>query len=128
MIGEIRKIITSYFDIMQEKKLFKFRPALIIAKADANDYIVLPISRVTRKENLHPVYDIKIEPSRFPKLNLSSVSYVRTHKQTVVHIAEISTLYGSIKDCYEELYLEILEKREQFSQEITNQALGKPLP
>lgn len=123
MIGEIWRILTPYYDIKQGKKSFKSRPALVIAQADANDYVVLPVSTVTRKENLHPIYDIKIEPEKFPKLNLTNVSYVRAHKQTIVHRGEILSLCGDMKGNYTELYLNILEKREQFSREVTNQAL-----
>lgn len=124
MIGEIRKAILPYYDLKAGKMMFKSRPALIIAKADSGDYVTLPVSRVTRKENLHPVYDVPVDPAKYPALNLTSVSYVRTHKQTVIHADEISGLYGDMKANYEELFLEILEKREQFSCEITDQALS----
>ncbi len=123
MIGEIRKIITSFYDLKNNKMSFKSRPALIIAKADKKDYVVLPISTITIKDNLVLEYDIEIEPTKYPKLNLQKISYVRTHKQTIIHSAEIGDFIGDMKNNYEELFLEILEKREKFSKSITNQAL-----
>ena len=110
MIGEIRKIITSFYDLKNNKMSFKSRPALIIAKADKKDYVVLE-------------YDIEIEPTKYPKLNLQKISYVRTHKQTIINTAEIGDFIGDMKNNYEELFLEILKKREKFSKSITNQAL-----
>lgn len=123
MIGEIRWSLTPYYDVTLQKNAFKKRPALLIAKADSNDYVALPVSRVTKKHNLDPIYDIPVDPQKYPKLNLPAVSYVRTHKQTVIHIAEIAGLTGDMKKDYEDLYIEVLQKREQFSQEITNQAI-----
>ena len=123
MIGEIRKIITPYYDMALGKKSFKSRPALIIAQADAGDYVVLPVSRVTRRENLHLIYDVEVDPAEYQELNLKDISYVRTHKQTIVHESEILSVYGDMKKHYAELYLEVLTKREKFSAEITSQAL-----
>ena len=102
---------------------FKSRPALIIAKADKEDYVILPVSTITRKNNRDLEYDIEINPTKYPKLNLQKTSYVRTHKQTIIHIAEIGDFIGDLKNSYEELFLEILEKRDKFSKSITNQAL-----
>ena len=122
-IGEIRWIITPFFNTKTGKMDFKQRPALILAQADGGDYTALPISSISRKENRSPEYDIEIDPAQYPLLHLSTVSYVRTHKQTVVHTAEISNCVGNVKNDYGDLYLLILEKREQFSNEITEQAL-----
>lgn len=102
---------------------FKGRPALIIAKADQEDYVVIPISTVSNRANLDPDYDVEIDPAVYPLLGLDHVSYARTHKQLVIHSAEIGTLYGDMKSNYIDLYLDILQKREQFSQSITDQAL-----
>ena len=50
---------------------FKKRPVLIVGKADDTDYIVLPISRVTKRENLDEYYDVLLNPDAVPKLNLT---------------------------------------------------------
>ena len=123
MIGEIRKTITPYYDVQKARMSTKSRPALIIAKADDKDYIVLPISRISRRYNRDSTYDIEVDPVDYPLLNLTDVSFIRTHKQTVINRAEIGDCICDLKRNYEELYLLILERREQFSAEITNQAL-----
>lgn len=122
-IGEIRKILTPYYDLRQRKMNMKLRPALIIAQADPDDYVVLPISRITRSSNRDATYDIEVNPNDYPLLNLNDVSYIRTHKQTVIHKGEIDDLIGELKSNYEDLFIHILELRERFSEEITNQAL-----
>ena len=122
-IGEIRKTITPYYDLRQGRMFTKSRPALIIAQADTDDYVVLPVSRISRQYNRDAIYDIEVNPVNYPLLNLNEVSYIRTHKQTVIHRAEIGDLLGELKYNYEDFYLYILELRERFSEEITNQAI-----
>ena len=96
---------------------------LVLAKADDDDYVVLPVSSIPDKRNIDPVYDVKIDLELYPKLNLTKTSYVRTHKQTVVHRASLRDEIGDLKFEYADLYLEILEKREAFNNLITQQAL-----
>lgn len=123
IIGEIRKTITPFYDKIQGQMSTKSRPALIIAQADTDDFVVLPVSRITKQNNRDATYDIEINPVEYPLLNLNAVSYIRTHKQTVIHRAEIGDLIGELKLNYNDLFLQILELRERFSNEITNQAL-----
>ena len=123
MIGEIRTVLTPFYDARTSSMSIKSRPGLIIAKADSQDYVLLPVSTITRQWNVDPVYDIEVDPSVYPLLGLNKRSYIRTHKQTVVHGAEIGKFIGDLKGTYSELYLEVLTKREQFSAEITKQAL-----
>lgn len=127
MIGEIRKFRTQFYDIANHRQSFKVRPGLIIAAADSEDYVVLPVSKISDVRRRDPEYDVPIVPAQYPKLNLSSafVSYVRTHKQTVIHVAQIGDKISDAKEEYEDLYLNILEKRAKFSEEITKQALGE---
>lgn len=124
MIGEIRKTITPFWDVKCNKMSYKSRPALIIAKADTDDYVVLPVSRITKKNNLDVKYDVEVDPAIYPMSNLTNISYVRTHKQTIINASQIADCIGDIKGNYEELYLSILEKREEFSTDITDQALS----
>lgn len=102
----------------------KSRPGLIIAKADSDDFVILPVSRVTDSRRIDPEYDVRVDPGIYPGLNLNAVSYVRTHKQTVVHRAEIGDLISDMKLTYEDLYLEVITKQSQFSEEVTKQAIG----
>lgn len=124
MIGEIRKILTPFYDLSSSSMKIKSRPGLIIAQADAGDYVVLPLSTISRRENRNPVYDLVIDPAEYPLLRLRTVSFVRTHKQTVVHCGEIGECISSMKVSYPDLYLRVLEAREQFSEEISSQALS----
>ena len=123
MIGKIYKARTPFYDQATHHMSFKARLALVLAKADDDDYVVLPVSSIPDKRNIDPVYDVKIDLELYPKLNLTKTSYVRTHKQTVVHRASLRDEIGDLKFEYEDLYLEILEKREAFNNLITQQAL-----
>ena len=123
MIGKIYKARIPFYDQATHQMSYKARPALVLAKADADDYVILPVSSISIRANIDPVYDIEIDPALYPKLNLTKTSYVRTHKQTIVHRASLRDVIGDMKSDYEELYLEILEKREAFSSSITHQAL-----
>lgn len=122
MIGNIRKTRTPFYSAATGKKEFKYRPALIIAEADSTDYVVLPVSTISRKENRNPIYDIEIDPENYPKLNLDRLSYVRTHKQTIIYRADIGGLISDLKSTYPDLYETILKKREDFSRETSRQA------
>lgn len=123
MIGEIRKICTPFYDMKSQTTKFKFRPALILAQADDSDYVVLPISSVSIRKNLDTSYDIEIDPKKYPKLNLNKLSYIRTHKQTTMNKAEILGLISNLKQGYEDLYLQVLEKRDEFNADITSRSL-----
>ena len=122
MIGEIRKTLTPFYNKKTHRNDFKSRPALVIAKADSEDYVILPVSRVTKAENRDPVYDIPVDPAIYPDLNLTSMSYIRTHKQTIAHTAELGDKIGDLKNNYPDLYDNVLAKREAFSVEISRQA------
>lgn len=123
MIGKICKAMTPFYDQTKHQMSYKARPALVLANADVDDYVILPVSTISVKTNINPVYDIEVDPKLYPKLNLNKVSYVRTHKQTIIHRANLGDEIGNLKLNYEELYLKILEKREEFSSSITEQAL-----
>jgi len=123
LIGEVRNIRVPYYDKVKKAMGFKVRPAIIIANADADDYVVIPVSKVSDPSKIDPVYDVPVDPAQYPMLGLTVKSYIRTHKQTVVHTTLISKCLGDIKVNYEELFLEVLEKREDFSKSITEQAI-----
>ena len=123
MIGQIRKIRTPFYDMKAKSNRFKIRPGLVIAAADSQDYVVLPISSVSDSRRIHPEYDIKIEPESYPNLNLTRVSYIRTHKQTTIYAADLLDPICNMKESYPDLYKLTIEKRDKFSVEITRQAL-----
>lgn len=118
MIGEIRYVLLPYYDVKAKKNRYKKRPALVIAQADKSDYVILPISRITRKEHRHPIFDIEIDPDKYPESNLTQISFVRTHKQTIAHNSAIADKISSFSDLYQEMYNKILDIRELFQTEV----------
>lgn len=125
MIGQIYSSVTPYYDVKTGQNSYKRRPVLIISGPQNNDYTVLPVSTVSRKENLDREYDIEVEPSDYPKLNLNHKSYIRTHKQTTVHRASLVKKIADMKSDYEDLYLDTLEKYEEFNKNVINNALSQ---
>lgn len=123
MIGKIYSSVTPFYDSVRGINSFKRRPVFIIAGPKNNDYTVLPVSTITHKEHIDPEYDVVVEPSEYPELNLNKTSYIRTHKQTIVHRASLVRPIGDLKVEYEDLYLTVLEKLEQFNQSVMDSAL-----
>ena len=111
MIGKIYSSVTPFYDSKKGMNSFKRRPVLIINGPRNNDYTVLPVSTVTHTEHIDSEYDVRVEPDKYPKLNLNRISYIRTHKQTTVHRE------------YEDLYLSVLEKLESFNKMVMENAL-----
>lgn len=123
MIGKAYVSIFKYYDNAKAKMSFKKRPVLIVGKADDTDYIVLPISRVSKRENLDEYYDVLLNPDAVPKLNLTQHSYVRTHKQSVVNIVELYREITDFKKDYMDIYLDIISKMEEFQKNLIDNAL-----
>ena len=123
MIGKAYVSIFKYYDNAKAKMSFKKRPVLIVGKADDTDYIVLPISRVSKRENLDEYYDVLLNPDAVPKLNLTQYSYVRTHKQSVVNIVELYREITDFKKDYMDIYLDIISKMEEFQKNLIDNAL-----
>ena len=104
---------------------FKYRPAVVIGIADSGDYNVLPVSTVSDPTKIDINFDIPIDPAKYPKLNLKKFSYVRTHKQTVVHMASMRAVSGNVSDIksdYPKLFYEIMSKLEQYNKRLLNNA------
>ena len=123
MIGKIYSTVFPYYDSKTQKNSFKKRPVLIIGGPRNNDYTVLPISTVTKKANLDSEYDLEINPANYPLLHLEKLSYVRVHKQTTVHKVSLTSLIGDMKTEYADLYLNVLEKLEEFNKITIDNAL-----
>lgn len=123
MTGKAYVSTFQYYDIRSKKMSFKSRPVLVIGQADTSDYVVLPISRVTNKANLDDYYDVPIDPTDAPKMNLKQLSYVRTYKQTVVNAASLTKEIIDFRTEYEEIYLKILSKVEEFQSDLIKNAI-----
>jgi len=118
LIGQIRYSKFKYYDLATNSMKFKSRPVLIIGTEKETgpcDLTVLPISSITKKENLIEGYDVEIKRSEFPKTGLSpkySSSYCRTSKISTVSSYDLSAsascqlniaypdLYNVIKHAY----------------------------
>lgn len=124
MIGKICIAIFPFYDIKLKKNLYKQRPVLIIGEAINNDYTILPVSTITKKENIDIYYDIAIDPKKYPKLNLDKYSYIRTHKQTVIYKDMIKGEISDLKEEYLETYSDILNKLKEFNIKLIEKANG----
>lgn len=124
MIGKICIAIFPFYDIKLKKNLYKQRPVLIIGEAINNDYTILPVSTITKKENIDIYYDIAIDPKKYPKLNLDKYSYIRTHKQTVIYKDMIKGEISDLKEEYLEIYSDILSKLKEFNIKLIEKANG----
>lgn len=123
MIGKAYISTFQYYNRCTQRMDFKSRPVLIIGKADDTDYVVLPISRVTNVVNLDPEYDFQITPEDFPLMNLTHRSYVRTHKQSIIHAGELVREIIDFREAYYDEYIDIIAKMEDFQKSIINNAL-----
>lgn len=123
MIGKAYVSITPYYDLNTCKRSFKKRPVLVIGKADETDYVVLPISRVTRQEYRDASFDIAISPQDYPLMNLSAVSYIRTHKQFTVREESLTKCITDFKENYPDTYIYVLERMEKFQKLLIDQAI-----
>jgi hypothetical protein len=102
---------------------FKNRPVLIVGKADSSDYVILPISRVTNQSNLDSYYDIAINPGDVPQMNLKQRSYIRAHKQSVVHLGELTKEIVDFRKEYQDIYIDVILKMEEFQKNLIISAL-----
>lgn len=123
MIGKIYSCFVDYYDIRLEATRRKQRPVLIVGGPRNNDYTVLPISTISRRENLDEEYDILIRPELRQQLKLPKECYIRTHKQTTIHRASFYALKGDLKKIDENMYLIALVKMERYQNYLMYQAL-----
>lgn len=123
MIGKAYVSTFRFYDAQTKKMSFKNRPVLIVGKADAKDYVVLPISRVTNQNNLDSNYDVPIDPAAVPLMNLKQRSYIRTHKQAVVNAGELTREIVDFKKEYLGIYTDAISKMENFQKNLVKNAL-----
>lgn len=115
MIGWLCISVTPYYDVKLGRQSLKQRPVLIIGQADSEDFAALPVSRVTNKQYLHPYYDVPVDPAVFAASGLTVLSYVRTHKQTIVNRHAITTYMCDLRSTYPDLYVDIASKLEEYN-------------
>lgn len=123
MIGKAYVSTFQFYDNRNHRMSFKNRPVLIVGQADATDYVILPISRVTNSANLDMDYDFKVEPQDVPMMNLTQTSYIRTHKQAIVHARELTREIVDFKNVYPDKYIDVIAKMEEFQKKVIDNAL-----
>lgn len=122
MIGKVYLSQVDFYDVRIKAMGRKARPVLIVGGPYENDYIVLPISTISRRENLNPHYDLPISPQERMTLNLTRECFIRTHKQMTVHRAALIKELGDMKQLIPELYLKTIAKMEEFQKQIVDRA------
>lgn len=122
MIGKICSVLLPYYDMVKKANAFKKRPALIISGLRNDDYTILPISTISRRDNLDAEYDIAIDVQRYPNLGLHRNCYVRTHKQTIAHRGMIAGAIGDMKTDYPDLYRDVMDHLSNFNKELYDSA------
>ena len=123
-VGSVRYSYCPFYDIHKKKTGFKQRPVLIIGNADADDYVVLPISKVSDKRRVDARYDIPVTLADYPLLGLTYDSYIRTHKQIVINRREFDTSeLSNCKSTYPDLFLYALTLVEEFQSKLLGQAI-----
>lgn len=122
MIGKIYNVLLPFFNIRTGQMDFKARPALILSDARNNDYTILPLSTISKKENVDSEYDIKLNPSICASLGLWKECYIRTHKQTVAHRSEIGRYIGNLKQDYPNIFKDVMLHLKQFNKMLSDNA------
>lgn len=107
-----------YYDSRSRSMRFKKRPALVLKRENDSikaDLTVLPVSSVTRSENISENYDVKVIKERYPDLNLNrDVSFIRVHKPYTVNSSECVEVICEDIRIYEDLTKDIIDKFEDF--------------
>ncbi len=58
-----------------------------------------------------------------PLMNLTQRSYIRSHKQSVVHLGELTREIVDFRKEYEDIYLDVISKMEEFQKNLIINAL-----
>lgn len=56
-------------------------------------------------------------------MGLTSTSYIRTHKQSIVHSGELTRQITDFKNEYFEIYLDVMSKVEEFQKNLITNSL-----
>lgn len=123
MIGKLYTSVFPFYDNKTHRMSYKKRPVLIVGQADMDDYVILPVSRVTNQSNLDSYYDVPLDPKNYPLTNLKQQSYVRTHKQYTIHQRELAKDIVDFRNNYPDTYVDILSKMEEFQNNLISKAL-----
>lgn len=120
LIGKLCDSRFAYFDRRSNNYKYKLRPVLVIGVEKEKlpcDITVLPVSKISRTENINENYDFPLTYEEHGLLNLKyDPSYVRIHKIATMHSKDLS--FGTnhqLSIVYPETYSKIKEKLNEFS-------------
>ena len=122
MIGEMYISSIDFYDVRSKTTRKKARPVLVVGGPRNNDYTVLPVSTISNRQMVDPDYDILIGPAERSILNLDRECFVRAHKQTTVHQAQLIRKIGDMRSDLPDFYIYVIEKMEQHQNEIIDHA------
>lgn len=125
LIGHIYSSKFQFYNTQTRQVEFKDRPVLIIGIEKENgpcDLTVLPLSSVSKKENLLPKYDVEIIYNSYPLTGLSSrypSSYCRTSKVTTISSHDLGLRSRcDLKSVYPNLYSDIQSAYNEYQQNL----------
>lgn len=123
MIGKVYLTYVDYYDAKTKTTRKKTRPVLVVGGPRNDDYTVLPISTISKRQNLDPDYDILVDAAERTALSLDKECFIRTHKQMPMHQAQLIKCLGDMRTDLPDLYLDAISRMEQFQVEIVNNAI-----
>lgn len=122
-IGKITTSKIPFYDNKSGEMKMKKRPVLIIGaekEVFPCDFNVLPVSTITFKEHINPLFDYEIEAEKCQIMNLKkSPSYIRVHKQSTCHSRNVDKRYfcDLVYD-YNDIYTEIIDLHSKFNESL----------
>ena len=123
MIGKVYLTYVDYYDAKTKTTRKKARPVLVVSGPRNDDYTVLPISTISKRQNLDSDYDILVDAAERTVLSLDKECFIRTHKQTPMHQAQLIKCLGDMRTDLPDLYLDAISRMEQFQAEVLNNAI-----
>ena len=119
LVGKICNSTYSYFDVREQKYKYKLRPVLIVGTEKDRlpcDITVLPVSKISRAENISVEYDYPLTKINHGLLRLKNdPSYIRIHKISTIHSKDLSFQTDhQLNILYPETYANIKGKLNDF--------------
>lgn len=118
MIGKVFLTMIDFYNTKSGRTERKIRPVLIVGGPNENDYTVLPISTITRRENVNCYYDIPVPAQDRAALSLNRECFIRTHKQLTVHQGSLIREIGDMRNDAPDLYIDAICKMDEFQKSI----------
>ncbi|KQL37592.1 hypothetical protein AN959_03460 [Psychrobacillus sp. FJAT-21963] len=115
LIGKLCDSRFAFFDNRAQEYKYKVRPVLVIGVEKDKlpcDITVLPVSKISREENISALYDYPLTKENHPLLKLKyDPSFVRIHKISTMHSKDLTFYTNSqLNVVYPDTYSEIEDK------------------